>query len=344
MRLISKKNSIYFIGVAGFIHYLYGFLGYFSFDPPSEYYFDGAFILYLAVTSLVFNKKILSLFIATGLASVLLLIYNSTTSYPASVLAIHFVAFFFFLFIFQFEKISLFQKLELASQRAKESKQLVEKTYLTNVQAAHDLGSPLTAIKAVADKIKYEDPKLHYLLEDSLKRITTVSEGLLNVHKQVKKEVEADFFDLENNISQIVNEKRHEYKHIKHFFIYYRLTAPMLHEIRISKTDFYRIFSNIVNNSIDAMERNTEKRIKIVIDPRDDENVDILISDNGKGIPEDQQESIFMENISFKKNGTGLGLSYSRKTAEKWGGRLTLKKSGPDGTTLQLTLPYTSSD
>ncbi len=288
------------------------------------------------------TKKYSTFFIAlAGLTFPLALYYNSPTLLHADLLGFHFAVLFFFLLVFQYDKYRLLRKLEQANQQTDESKQLIEKAHLTNIQVAHDLTAITTSIKTVADKIKYEEPKLHYLLEQSLESLTSICANLLNVHKQVKQEVEADFFDLENNISQLVNEKRHEYKHIKHFFIYYRMTAPLPHEVRISKTDFYRIFSNIVNNSIEAMEQNQEKRIKIVIDPRD-ENVHVLFTDNGKGIPRDQQDSVFMENVSFKKNGTGLGLSYSRQTAEKWGGQLTIKSSGPEGTTLLLSLPYNS--
>jgi signal transduction histidine kinase len=339
---ISKKNAdrlFYCLIILISAHYSYLIYQ----TQQKMYYFDGAFLVYLASTALIFSKRYLNLLLALGSCSILFLIFSSTISYPSYLLAIHFIVFFFFLFIFQFEKINLFQKLEQAYQSANDSKLLIEKTYMTNIQAAHDLGSPITAIKAVADKIKYENPKLHHLLEESLQRITTISEDLLNIHKQGIKEVETDFFNLENNISQIVNEKRHEFRHIKNLFIYYHMTAPMLNEVKISKTDFYRIISNIVNNSLDAMKKNMEKRIKILIDPRNS-NVNILISDNGEGIPEEHQSSVFLENVSYKKNGTGLGLSFCRKTARKWGGDLVIKKSGPSGTTLLLTLPYSSSD
>jgi len=281
--------------------------------------------------------------IFSGSTIVLLLILNSTLNYRAPLIIVASIAILsLFCMVLQFEKGRLMQKLKAAEQSSRESIQFIEKNYLTHIKFAHDLGKAIVDIKKVADKIKYEDPKLHYLLEQSLQKINAICVELLNTHDQLNSTEENDAFDLENNISQIVNEKRHEFKNVKHLFIYYRMTAPMLHKIRISKTDFYHIFSSIVNNSIEAMEENIEKRLMIVIDPRD-QNVDILISDNGKGISEKQQDSVFLENVSNRTDGTGLGLSSCRKTAQKWHGDLTIRKSGPDGTTFLLTLPYTSS-
>ena len=52
------------------------------------------------------------------------------------------------------------------------------------------------------------------------------------------------------------------------------------------------------------------------------EQLEISISDNGGGIPEDVQEKVFMPNFTTKSTGAGLGLAISKNIVEAGGGEI----------------------
>lgn len=76
-----------------------------------------------------------------------------------------------------------------------------------------------------------------------------------------------------------------------------------------------------------------------------DGNVVIKVENDGAHVPEDESELIFeafYQSKSIQKNGTGLGLTYSRKIATMHGGRLYLDTSVKDCNSFVLELPETA--
>ena len=73
----------------------------------------------------------------------------------------------------------------------------------------------------------------------------------------------------------------------------------------------------------------------------------VFIRDEGPGIPQEQQASIFDRFVqvdsaaSRVKGGSGLGLSIAQRIVEQHGGRIWIDSSGEDGTTFAFELPLT---
>ena len=68
--------------------------------------------------------------------------------------------------------------------------------------------------------------------------------------------------------------------------------------------------------------------------------IEIRLSDNGRGIPAYLQQRIFEPFFTQgKANGTGLGLTVAQKIVEDHGGDLRLEKSSSKGTTFLVVLP-----
>ena len=67
--------------------------------------------------------------------------------------------------------------------------------------------------------------------------------------------------------------------------------------------------------------------------------MEVDISDNGTGIPEELLGHLFEPVISKKKDGSGIGLALSRQLAESMGGSLTILHSDQQGTTFRLCIP-----
>jgi len=83
------------------------------------------------------------------------------------------------------------------------------------------------------------------------------------------------------------------------------------------KSAIQQVLTNLINNSIDALiEVNSPKKI-VIRDYEDKQHYYIQITDNGIGIPEELQGTIFDPFITGKNNGTGLGLSICKQIMEK---------------------------
>jgi signal transduction histidine kinase len=65
----------------------------------------------------------------------------------------------------------------------------------------------------------------------------------------------------------------------------------------------------------------------------------ICCHDNGCGITSDQIDSIFDPFVTYKENGTGLGLSSAKRIAEAHGGTIQAESSPETGTVFTVTLP-----
>jgi nitrogen fixation/metabolism regulation signal transduction histidine kinase len=82
-----------------------------------------------------------------------------------------------------------------------------------------------------------------------------------------------------------------------------------------------QVIINLVKNAIEAMENIADANIEIASRKRK-EITEILITDNGKGIPEELIDEIFIPFYTTKEHGSGIGLSYSRQILRAHGGSL----------------------
>ena len=93
---------------------------------------------------------------------------------------------------------------------------------------------------------------------------------------------------------------------------------------------------NVVKNAIEAVPQPGGR--VVVASRRAGDVVQVTVSDDGPGVPEDP-EAMFAVFHSTKKGGTGLGLPISRALAERQGGTLTARHAASGGAVFVLTLP-----
>ncbi|HQI40209.1 MAG: two-component sensor histidine kinase [Ignavibacteriales bacterium UTCHB2] len=106
----------------------------------------------------------------------------------------------------------------------------------------------------------------------------------------------------------------------------------------INQELFEWVLENLIKNSLDAIE-NKNGLIRInIIDNKN--NVEIEVSDNGKGIDLRRRKDVFRPGYSTKKRGWGLGLSLSKRIIEGYhGGKISVKSStSVEGTTFKIIL------
>jgi len=100
------------------------------------------------------------------------------------------------------------------------------------------------------------------------------------------------------------------------------------------------MFRNLTKNACTYNDR-TPIEISVRLRP-DSRNLTLEFTDNGVGIDPAQHKRVFQDfrrGGQSRARGSGLGLSICRKSAAAHGGRISITKSGPEGTTFEVALP-----
>ena len=140
-----------------------------------------------------------------------------------------------------------------------------------------------------------------------------------------------DIHDGLNNTLVILRHKLKEGIDVK------REYAEGIPEIQAYGSELNQVWTNIIDNSIDAMDGKGEIAIRT---KQNGDWVIVELEDNGPGIPKDIQEKIFSPFFTTKAvgKGTGLGLNISYNIVQKHAGEIKVF-SKPGKTRFQISLP-----
>lgn len=123
---------------------------------------------------------------------------------------------------------------------------------------------------------------------------------------------------------------------------------PELPMIALVPQDFGRVILNLINNAFQAvfsealMKEDSDYRAVVIVSTRKLENgIEISVSDNGPGIPNEIKDKIFQPFFTTKPTGqgTGLGLSLAYDIVKAHGGKLTVNSELEKGTIFKIQLP-----
>lgn len=98
-----------------------------------------------------------------------------------------------------------------------------------------------------------------------------------------------------------------------------------------------QVLINIIRNAADALAGREHPRIKVNVQ-KTGAKAQIIVADNGKGMPEEALEQAFVPFFTTKKEGSGIGLSLSRQIMRMHKGNIELQSVEGEGTVVTLTL------
>ena len=110
-----------------------------------------------------------------------------------------------------------------------------------------------------------------------------------------------------------------------------------LPKVKGNQNQLQEVILNLVLNACQAM---GEKGGKMEISAKlDDGEVEIIVSDNGPGIPKSKLSKVFDPFYTTKAGGTGLGLFVSHRIIRAHNGAISVESTEGQGTTFTLRLP-----
>ena len=252
----------------------------------------------------------------------------------------------------------LFEKSQELSQLSSKLKDVNEELVSKDKQkdefldtVAHELKTPITGIRAATELLMDEDddmPKemkvqfLKNILQDS-DRLGRLIHNILDFEKLETGRLNLDlqYLDIQKTITkaigsisqiaakkevQIINNNVHTFK------------------TNYDEDRILQVLTNLLSNAIKFCNPKTGK---IVVDYKlGNELVEISVTDNGKGIPEEDHDYIFdkfyqsKHQNTIKPQGSGLGLAITKQIVEKHNGKIWAKKGKINGATLVFTIPF----
>ena len=239
------------------------------------------------------------------------------------------------------EKYAVAKKLEEAEEQLAHSEKLASIGRLA-AGVAHEINNPLTSIllygNMMYEALEADHPlseNLRFILEDA-QRCTEIVKNLLAYSRQAAPS-RAVFY-----LNNMVNESLALIRDQKFFMNVNVVKNFDDHQILVNadKNQLCQVLINLLINAFDAMEH---KGTLTLTTYRDLENhrAFIEVSDTGCGIPEQNLSKIFDPFFTTKElgKGTGLGLSMAYGIMKENQGSISIKSTGPEGTTILLELP-----
>ena len=116
--------------------------------------------------------------------------------------------------------------------------------------------------------------------------------------------------------------------------------APDLPPVQGDAIQLQQLVLNLVSNACDAMAAiDAPRRLSVATLAGRGGGVQLLVADEGPGIPAGHSDRIFEPFFTTKEDGLGMGLSICRQIALAHGGTLHAEPNGERGTCFRLVLP-----
>ncbi len=210
---------------------------------------------------------------------------------------------------------------------------------------AHELNQPVAAISLNTEFIQRKlsegevDPSglkevISHIQQDN-HRIAKIVSTLRDIFRQ--EEIKTSDIHLDELIEQI---KPIILPQVRDLKIDLKFDLNVNQSIPLNSNEISQVIINLLNNSIEALSNATQAKKVIQIQTKVFGNyVELKISDNGPGIPDQLKASIFDLMKTNKKQGMGLGLWLCKHIIDRHQGRISYQPSELGGAEFLIQLP-----
>ncbi|TAH27474.1 MAG: sensor histidine kinase [Cytophagales bacterium] len=235
----------------------------------------------------------------------------------------------------------MLEKLEISKEALKNSEK--EKAWREMAQqVAHEIKNPLTPMKLT---IQYLNQNILLPNDEQHQKI---SKGLDTIHNQIEllNEIATSFSSFAKMpLPQL--ERIELGKLIINTVELFKTANSESITFSVPKEEYYisgdtkllnGVFSNLLINALQSIPKDKDGLIEVntIINQQ---KIQVVIKDNGIGIPEEIQDKIFLPHFSTKFSGSGIGLALAKQGIEYMGGKIWFKSSINIGTKFYIELP-----
>jgi len=205
-------------------------------------------------------------------------------------------------------------------------------------EVSHEIKNPLVMIGGYARQLwrSSPDPKTQAKLQiitDEVQRLETLIGELRDLYRPKALDLESvDMAALLTEIGELIREDGRA----KGIEIQLEVpVAPVL--VEGDRNKLKQVILNLARNGMEAMDQGGTLTLRARCL---EEQVEITVSDEGPGIPDPEMDKIFVPFYTTKKQGTGLGLSVSKRIIEEHQGcSFSLASGREKGAVATITMP-----
>jgi len=208
---------------------------------------------------------------------------------------------------------------------------------------AHEVRNPINNLSAglqlLDSQLGDDDPNRDVVarMQNDCTRLTNLFERVLAFSRPFTPNLEA--VDLRILLQRILDRWRPKMARVKvqSFF----QMEPEIPRVTGDPQLLEQVFINLISNAVEAMEKDGGTlaiRISTSDAIMNRPQVEVAVSDNGPGIPDDVRERLFEPFLTTKPQGTGLGLALTKRIVTAHQGTITVN-SFPGGTVFRVFLP-----
>jgi signal transduction histidine kinase len=131
--------------------------------------------------------------------------------------------------------------------------------------------------------------------------------------------------------------------------VHAHIDVPQDLRVAMARHEIVVAIANLLQNAyevfLDEDGRLVDGKIEVRVSRLDDENIELRICDNGRGLTPTEIEEAFVPGKTMKINrGTGYGLPIARQRIAAHGGTITMESQVGHGTTVKVVLPVNDAE
>ena len=244
--------------------------------------------------------------------------------------------------------VKMLNELELA-KNALEKSNNAKSDFLSSM--SHELRTPLNAIVGCTDLILSSDnlDEIHsdcHDIKDASNKLIEIVDGILDFNNIETNSFEInpteyDLRSLLNNVVDLIKTRIGD----KNIVLNYRFSDNIPQSLYGDKDKIKTIIVNLLTNAIKYTDEGTVDFDVSCLINKDKCNIRVTVSDTGRGIKEEEIESIyekFYRSDDIKDStieGTGLGLSITKSLLDLMEGKISVNSNYGEGSTVTVTIP-----
>jgi signal transduction histidine kinase len=214
---------------------------------------------------------------------------------------------------------------------------------------AHEIKNPLAGITGVIQVLKKDlqsgDPK-RAIYEEIIAQVERLDKAVRNLLSFARPpELKMTLIDVNEQIGKVLDFLAPQFA--KSGIVSERKLVPGIPWLTLDPDLVQQALLNIALNAIQAMPGGGKFMVETRAVPPSDSapgSVQIIMSDTGNGISQENLGKIFAPFFTTRQQGTGLGLSITQRILEQHHGELMVTSEPGKGATFTMTFPYPESD